>query len=80
MQRIRLKTSLDAKKLVARSIRMMLRGDMEESTAKSVGYLLGVFLKAIEISELELRVSALEKQQHKNNNGVNYHGEYQKQN
>jgi hypothetical protein len=60
LRRIRLKTSLDAKALVERVVRAFARDELTEGQARTYGYLIGVFLKANELGELELRIEALE--------------------
>lgn len=55
-----LKNVTDVCSLLARSINQTLRGELDTKQANAVGYLSSVLLKALEGSELEERLAALE--------------------
>jgi hypothetical protein len=57
---IRLKTVLDVKRLLARTINQTLRGEIDGQTAARVGYLCGIMLKTFEIADFDRRLSDLE--------------------
>ena len=57
---IRLRSAFDVRRLLARLITQTLRDEIEDSKSTKVGYLCGVLLRAIEMSELELRLKKLE--------------------
>jgi hypothetical protein len=57
---IRLRTAFDVRRLLARLINMTLKDELDESKCTKVGYLCGVLLRAIELSELEERIKKLE--------------------
>lgn len=52
---------LQVKIFIARLINGVMTGEVEPGTATKVGYLAGVLLKAIELSDLENRLNQLER-------------------
>ena len=58
---IRLRTALDIRKLLSKLINGMYRDEIDDTKGKNIAYLCNVFLKSHEISEIETRLSALEK-------------------
>jgi hypothetical protein len=57
---VRLRTAGDARRLIARTVNDLLRGKIDPAVAGKVGFLLGVFIRSIEVDELEKRIQALE--------------------
>ncbi len=57
---IRLKDARSAKKLLATLINQLYRGEISGDTARDMGYLVKIFLDAVESSDIEKRLSALE--------------------
>jgi hypothetical protein len=55
----RLKTVLDVRRLFARLINAVLRGDIPEKTANAVGFLAGQMLRTFEL-EVDARLAHLE--------------------
>lgn len=58
--KIRLNKPEDVKRLLARIVNEVRDGDITESSARCQGNLLGVLLKAFELTDLQKRVEALE--------------------
>lgn len=58
---IRLKNASDIMRLMGRTINEVMRGEIETDTARTVGYLSSVMIKALEISDIQKRLDALEK-------------------
>jgi hypothetical protein len=57
---LRLKDARSAKKLLAKLINQLYRGEIEGDTARDLGYLIRIFLDVVETSDLEKRVALLE--------------------
>jgi len=57
----RLRTAFDVRRLIARTINQLMRDEIPEGKAAKIGYLANILLHAIEISEMEDRISKLEK-------------------
>jgi len=55
-----LKNSRQARRFLSKVIDELYSGDIEESRASRLGYLINILLRAIEQSELEDRISRLE--------------------
>lgn len=58
---VKLKSSWDVSRLLAKTINQLLRGEITEQRAGKVGYLANVLLRALEASDLEKRVEHLER-------------------
>lgn len=58
---IRLRSALDVRKLLSKLINGTYRDEIDTLKATKIAYLCNVFLKSHEISEIESRLSALEK-------------------
>lgn len=56
----RMKSAGDVHHFLARIIRELYRGEIEESRASKIGYLCNILLKAIDEGDLEKRIAALE--------------------
>ena len=59
---IRLNTARDARRFLAKVINSVMRDEMEPGKGGRLGYLTGILLKSIEVSDLEQRVQDLEAQ------------------
>ncbi len=58
---IRLRSALDVRRLLSKLINGTYRDEIDTTKATKIAYLCNVFLKSHEISEIESRLSALEK-------------------
>lgn len=58
---IRLRTASDARKFIAKLMNGVYREQLDPNRAGRLGYLAGVFLKSIEVADLEKRLAELEK-------------------
>jgi hypothetical protein len=59
---IRLRSISDINRLLGRLVNQLLREEVSESVAGKAGYLLSIMLKSFELSDIESRLEALEKQ------------------
>ncbi len=57
---VRLRTARDARKFLAKLVNELYRREISSDQAAKMGFLLGIFLKSIEVDELETRLRALE--------------------
>ncbi|MBE0576901.1 MAG: hypothetical protein IH613_13520 [Desulfuromonadales bacterium] len=60
MARRRLKTATDLRRYLANLINRVEQGETTPEMASKLGFLVNILLKAIEISDLEKRIEALE--------------------
>jgi hypothetical protein len=58
---IRLRTASDARKFIAKILNNLYRETLDPNRAARLGYLAGIFLKSIEVADLEKRLAELEK-------------------
>lgn len=58
---IRLRTACDARKFIAKLMNGVYRDQIDPNRAGRLGYLAGVFLRSLEVSDLEKRLAELEK-------------------
>lgn len=56
----RLASARDGRRFAARLIRETYAGTFDATKAAKIGYLIGIYLKACELGEMEQRISALE--------------------
>ena len=57
---VKLQSSWDVSRLLARTINQLLREEIPEQRAAKIGYLSNILLRALEQSDLEKRVETLE--------------------
>jgi len=57
---VRLKTSNDCRRLLARIVNSQIRGEIEDGSARTTAYLIQVLLKAISDNEVESRLEEVE--------------------
>jgi len=62
MQEIRLNNPRQVKRLLNRTINQLLNGTIEVEKARCIGYLGSILLKAIEVEELDDRLTEIERQ------------------
>jgi len=61
MRKVNLKQPQDVRRLLARVVNMSLGNEIETGRANSIGQLCTILLKAMQETDLELRIGALEK-------------------
>ena len=59
---VRLNNPQGVNRLLQRVINALIQGEIEESKAKTVGYLCNIVLKSLEAGELQERIEGLERQ------------------
>ena len=59
---VRLNNPQGVNRLLQRVINALIQGEIEESKAKTVGYLCNIVLKSLEAGELQERIENLERQ------------------
>lgn len=59
---VRLNNPQGVNRLLQRVINALIQGEIEESKAKTVGYLCNIVLKSLEAGELQERIESLERQ------------------
>ena len=57
---VRVNSARGVNRLLQRVINALIRDEMKQSKAKTIGYLCNIILKSLEIGELEDRLAALE--------------------
>lgn len=61
---VRLRTPLDVRRLLAKTINGVLTAEIEEGKGARIGYLCGIMLKTLELCEVEERIEKLERAMH----------------
>jgi hypothetical protein len=59
---VRINSPQGVNRLLQRVINALIQGDIEESKAKTIGYLCNIVLKGLEAGELQERIEDLERQ------------------
>jgi len=57
---IRLRTARDARRFLAKLVNGVYRDEDDAAKAAKIGYLLSIFIRSLEVDELERRVSEIE--------------------
>ena len=57
---VRVNSAAGVNRLLQRVINSLLKNEIKQGTAKTIGYLCNIILKSLEIGELEDRLAALE--------------------
>ena len=62
MQAIRLSNPSAVRRLLQRTINQLLNDEIQTDKARTIGYLGSIILKAMEVEDLEVRMTELERQ------------------
>jgi len=62
MQAVRLTNSSAVRRLLNRSVNLLLNDEIQTDKARTIGYLCSILLKAMEVEDLEARMAELERQ------------------
>jgi hypothetical protein len=57
---VKLETARDVRKFVAKLVNGVFRDEIDGGKAGKIGFLLGIFIRSLEVDELEKRISQLE--------------------
>jgi hypothetical protein len=58
---VRLQTARDARRFLSKIINGVFRDELDAQKAARIGYLLGIYLRSLEVDELAQRLDAIEK-------------------
>ncbi len=57
---VKLRNARDARRFLARIIEQTYKNQMDSGKAAKIGFLIGVLLRAVEVSDMEIRIAKLE--------------------